>query len=287
MILVFESGTLVSPRATSGATIYYTTDGSTPTRTNGLVYSAPIIVNSAKTIKALAVQNGMRDSTIMSTSYTIIVKKSAMDLINEASESGDWTGINETTFANADITSVTASNLAAIISAMDANGTAPWTVSTIQAIVNTVLNDNVKQEELASINIASESGNWTGIDETTFANAEIAGVTAVNLISVQYYLENDSTPLPRTLPQVQTIVGEVIQVLWVQSIYSYLNPSEGGPSPTLDVFEGAGITGVNSSNLDAILEELRLAYWESRNNQLATPMSTKKDIQDVVDLFLL
>ncbi|MFS0726386.1 chitobiase/beta-hexosaminidase C-terminal domain-containing protein [Paenibacillus sp. 1P07SE] len=211
-----ESGTLVSLSVTDDATIYYTTDGSTPTRTNGHVYSAPIVVDRDMTIQALAVHQGMIDSQILSTSYTITVQPSALDWINEASASGDW----------------------------------------------------------------------TGIDASTFTNAEISGVTADNLISIQYYLETDATPMPRTPLQIQSIVDAAIEDLSVQAIFYYLNPFGGGSRPTVEVFESAGITGVDASNLDAILDELSLAYQESRSNPFATPMSTKQDIQDVVDLFI-
>lgn len=65
------SGTAVAlSSSTVGAAVYYTTDGSTPTASSTL-YSAPIIVTSAITIKAIAVMSGMRDSAVMSESYTI------------------------------------------------------------------------------------------------------------------------------------------------------------------------------------------------------------------------
>ena len=56
--------------ANSGATIYYTTDGSTPT-TSSTVYSGAISVPSSRTIKAIAVKSGYPDSTIASAAYTI------------------------------------------------------------------------------------------------------------------------------------------------------------------------------------------------------------------------
>ncbi|MNW56797.1 putative Ig domain protein [compost metagenome] len=142
---------------------------------------------------------------------------------------------------------------------------------------------------LQLINEAAESGDWTGVDESTFADAGVTGVTSVNLYSVQYYLDPAVTthlPLPRTLADIQAIVNETIKEMMVTAIYDYLNPLGGGSRPTVELFASAGITGVDASNLDAILDELSLAYQESRANPMETPMSTKQDIQDVVDLFL-
>ena len=56
--------------ATSGATIYYTTDGTTPT-TASPVYSAPLGVGAPTTLKAFAVKSGMADSAVASATYAI------------------------------------------------------------------------------------------------------------------------------------------------------------------------------------------------------------------------
>ena len=56
--------------ATSGATIYYTTNGTTPT-TNSTQYTAPITVSSSQTLRAIAVANGFTQSAVGSASYTI------------------------------------------------------------------------------------------------------------------------------------------------------------------------------------------------------------------------
>ncbi len=56
---------------TSGATIYYTLDGSTPTHSSA-VYSTPIVVSSSSlTIKALAAASGYQDSGVASGTYQI------------------------------------------------------------------------------------------------------------------------------------------------------------------------------------------------------------------------
>jgi RHS repeat-associated protein len=58
---------------TAGATIRYTTDGSTPSETAGTVYSSAITVplNSSMTIKAIAYKNAWIDSAVTSASYTV------------------------------------------------------------------------------------------------------------------------------------------------------------------------------------------------------------------------
>lgn len=56
--------------ATAGATIYYTTDGSTPS-TSSSVYSSAISVSTTTTIKAIATKSGMDNSGVASATYTI------------------------------------------------------------------------------------------------------------------------------------------------------------------------------------------------------------------------
>ena len=56
--------------ATSGADIYYTTDGSTPT-TSSTKYSVPVAVNSSLTLKAIAVKAGLTTSSVNAAAYTI------------------------------------------------------------------------------------------------------------------------------------------------------------------------------------------------------------------------
>lgn len=55
---------------TQGATIYYTTDGQEPTIASK-VYSQPIIVNDAVTIKAIAVKEGLTNSAVSTFTYAI------------------------------------------------------------------------------------------------------------------------------------------------------------------------------------------------------------------------
>ena len=65
------SGTAISLScATDGATIYYTVDGSVPTIAS-TVYTTPISITAAKTIKAIAVKTGSNNSAVATFAYTI------------------------------------------------------------------------------------------------------------------------------------------------------------------------------------------------------------------------
>ena len=67
---VVSAGTVVTiSTTTSGATIYYTTDGSTPTANS--TSGTSVTVSDGMTIKAFAVKDGMRDSEVASATYTV------------------------------------------------------------------------------------------------------------------------------------------------------------------------------------------------------------------------
>lgn len=66
------SGTAITlSTTTAGATIYYTTNGTTPT-TASAQYTSPISITTATTIKAIAVKSGMTNSSVLTAAYTII-----------------------------------------------------------------------------------------------------------------------------------------------------------------------------------------------------------------------
>ncbi|WP_163859571.1 fibronectin type III domain-containing protein [Paenibacillus elgii] len=101
-----ESGTTVSLSAsTAGASIYYTTDGSTPTPGSSLLYHEPIPVTRNMTVKAIAVKAGMADSDVMTETYTIPVTApsapSAPEKLTSATGDREIT-LSWSTVANAD-----------------------------------------------------------------------------------------------------------------------------------------------------------------------------------------
>src|SRR5262249_20168639 len=54
----------------SSASIYYTTNGSTPTPSSAL-YTGPVIVSATETVKAIATSTGSTSSAVASAAYTI------------------------------------------------------------------------------------------------------------------------------------------------------------------------------------------------------------------------
>ena len=67
-----EAQSVTISTTTSGASIYYTTDGSTPSSSNGTLYNGAINVSEDMTIKAIAVKAGSNDSPVSEAAYTII-----------------------------------------------------------------------------------------------------------------------------------------------------------------------------------------------------------------------
>ncbi len=68
----FETSSSVTISCTtSGASIYYTTDGSTPSSTNGTLYSGSFSVSATTTVKAIAVASGYTNSSVASKTFTL------------------------------------------------------------------------------------------------------------------------------------------------------------------------------------------------------------------------
>ncbi|WP_343834704.1 chitobiase/beta-hexosaminidase C-terminal domain-containing protein, partial [Bacillus horti] len=95
----YAAGTSVElTTETSGATIYYSTDGSDPTRSSA-EYTAPIEITEAMTIKAIAVKDGMRDSEVLEEHYTIATRLGPANLTASAGDRSvtlKWSDATET-----------------------------------------------------------------------------------------------------------------------------------------------------------------------------------------------
>jgi uncharacterized repeat protein (TIGR03803 family) len=63
--------TVTVTSTTSGASIRYTTDGSTPTETNGTLYSNPVSISATTSLQAIAYATGNADSSVTNNTFTI------------------------------------------------------------------------------------------------------------------------------------------------------------------------------------------------------------------------
>ena len=82
---------------TAGATIYYTTDGKTPTITSN-VYTAPIVIENTVTIKAIAVKAGMSNSGMVTFTYKAVDAKTTIALKKDAATIKFLAGYADGTF---------------------------------------------------------------------------------------------------------------------------------------------------------------------------------------------
>ena len=104
----YTSAQSVTLTANETATIYYTTDGSTPT-TSSAVYMTPIIVSSSKTIKYFAVDSSNNSSVVQTQAYTITGGAVWAWGYNGFGQLGDGTTTNRSTpIAVSGLTSVVA-----------------------------------------------------------------------------------------------------------------------------------------------------------------------------------
>ena len=180
--------------STAGATIYYTTNGSTPT-TSSTVYSGPVTVSSSETLEAIAVASGYSQSAVAMAAYTINLSCCHADVLSRG------------TYTSTQTVSIADSTAGATIY-YTTNGSTPTTSSTVYSGPVTVSSS----ETLGAIAVASGDSqsaaamaaytiNLPAAATPTFSPA--AGTyTSTQTVSIAdstagatiYYTTNGSTP---------------------------------------------------------------------------------------------
>ena len=181
-----QSVTITS--GTSGATIRYTTDGSTPTATTGTVYTGAFTVSSTKTVKAIAYKSGMTDSGIAASTITISANPVNLALNKPATASS-----YEAVFtANA---------------AVDGDAGTRWSsafsdpqwiyvdLGSVRAISRVKLSWETAYGKGYSIQVSNDAANWTQVYSTTTGDGGSDDVpfTATNARYVRMYGTQRST----------------------------------------------------------------------------------------------
>jgi|GEM_PF-1223043 len=113
---------------TSGASIYYTTNGTIPT-TSSTLYSSAISISTTTTLKAIAVKSGMNNSAVMTALYTITIPGTVATPV-AAPAAGNYTSAQSITLS-------TTTSGASIY--YTTNGTTPTTSSTLYTSAISIL----------------------------------------------------------------------------------------------------------------------------------------------------
>jgi RHS repeat-associated protein len=129
--------TVTISTTTAGASINYTTNGTTPSATVGTPYTGPVTVSQTETVQAIAYETGITSSPVTSATYTIPVEVSVSPATSTlyAGQTQQFTA----TVTNNSNTAVTWSLSPSSVGSINASGlyTAPVTISTQQTLTIT------------------------------------------------------------------------------------------------------------------------------------------------------
>jgi peptidoglycan/xylan/chitin deacetylase (PgdA/CDA1 family) len=182
--------------ATSGATIYYTTNGGNPT-TNSTKYTGAIAVSSTNTLKALAVKSGLTNSAVATATYTINTPTAATPTFSPVA--GTYTGTQSVTISDttsgATIYYTTDSSTPTASSTLYAGAISVASSKTIKAIAIATGYTNsavasaayvINIPTVATPNFSPVAGTYTGTQSVTISCAT-SGATI-------YYTTNGGNP---------------------------------------------------------------------------------------------
>jgi hypothetical protein len=191
--------------ATAGATIYYTTDGSTPT-TSSTTYTGPISVASSLTIKAIATASGFSTSAVGSAAYVI---QSAVATPTFSPAAG--------TYASAQSVTISDTTAGATIY-YTTDGSTPTTASTsytgpISVAVTTTIKAMAVATGFSNSSVASAAYTIQTAAATptfspaagTYASAQSVTISDATAGATIYYTTDGSTPTTASTKYVSAI----------------------------------------------------------------------------------
>jgi hypothetical protein len=184
---------------TPDATISYTTDGTTPTSSNGIIYSGPIAIGAETVLRAVAYTNGFVDSAVNTAIYQI-----SSGTPTAAAPTFNPTG---GTYASTQLVSIASSTAGASIRYTTDGSTPTSMTGTIYSgpvaiTSNTVLNAIAYTNGFVNSSVSGASYTITGVAGTpvftpapgTYANSQSVTMSSPTPDASIYYTTNGSDP---------------------------------------------------------------------------------------------
>ena len=193
---------------TEGASIYYTIDGTEPSAENGTLYEAPFTLAEDATVKAIAVAEGMENSSVTEAAFTLLsatvsnvtfdfTKPSSLNPVQDEPALGQKkeVSVNKTVFTAGNVslsfnkgTAGTDCRIWAGTSAYDLRTYkgSSFTISATGAdITNIVFTGGKASKSQMTANVGEFVGStWTGSAQSVVFTA--TGTTNINTITVTY-----------------------------------------------------------------------------------------------------
>ena len=271
--------TVTISTTTSGATIYYTTNGDTPT-TSSSMYSSPISIagnGTSKTIKAIAVKTGMTNSDVASASYTINYSKVATPTFSPAAGTytTDQTVTTSTTTSGATIyyttngdTPTTSSSVYSSPISIAGNGTS-MTIKAI-AVKTGMTNSDVASASYQikyRFSVKSYSISESILDQSAIIYGEVenAGTQGASFVKVNYVLKDASNQI-------------------LASSYTYVDPSTIPASKTYPFIEYTDVKKILISSVDFSISYYDDTYKDPEENLLVQSSSISTDYYGYIEV---
>jgi LysM repeat protein len=276
------SQTVTISDATAGATIYYTTNGTTPT-TSSTVYSAPITVSATETLEAIAVETGYTNSTVGSAVYTITPVLPAPTFSPAA---GSYSSSQSVTISDA---------TAGTTIYYTTNGTMPTTSSTVYSGAITVSATETLEAIAAKTgftNSAVTTAVYTIVPALpaptfspaagTYTTAQSVSISDATAGATIYYTTNGTTPTTSSTAYsgpITVSATETIEAIAVETGYSNSTVATAAytiapvlPTPTFSPSAGTYTTSQSVTISDATTGT---TIYYTTNGTTPTTSSTK------------
>ena len=128
--------TVTITTTTPGASIRYTTDGTTPSETAGTLYSGAVTVGSTETLNAIAYTSGYADSPVASATYTIVPPVNVSGSVQVTSSGLAYSRVTQEFIGTITVTNTSGSSIAASISVAMTNLPSTVTLANATGYIN-------------------------------------------------------------------------------------------------------------------------------------------------------